>query len=78
MIFLCRRGTGFFTKITVKGIDMKCLATNNHVIPSKEIAKTGSARFYYEGCHHGVDVTLDPEVLFYTHQVLFVSCHNLI
>eukprot|EP00112_Aurelia_sp_Birch-Aquarium-sp1_P018624 Seg4461.4 transcript_id=Seg4461.4/GoldUCD/mRNA.D3Y31 product="putative protein y4fB" protein_id=Seg4461.4/GoldUCD/D3Y31 len=65
-----RRGTGFFTKITIKGIDIKCIATNNHVIPSIEIAETGSARFYYEGHQQGVDVKLEPEVLFYTHQEL--------
>eukprot|EP00795_Rhopilema_esculentum_P013563 gene13563-4451_t len=68
-----RHGTGFFAKLDIKGVEMKCIVTNNHVLPTEETARNGNATFYYEGSATGLDIKLEPDKLFYTHQILDYS-----
>lgn len=65
-----RRGTGFFTRIIIKGKEHKCIATNNHVIPCAEVARDGTARFFFEGDNQGIEIKLKPELFFTTHKEL--------
>ena len=65
-----RRGTGFFARLQVNGIEIKCIVTNNHVLPSKVSASGGEARFFYEGSSRGVPIELEPERLFHTNEVI--------
>ena len=70
--FFClfhRKGTGFFAKLKVDGHEIRCIVTNNHVLPTKQSASDGNAIFFYEGLNPGVQVRLEPNLLFYTNQV---------
>ncbi len=55
--------------IIINGVPRKGIITNHHVVPSKQIASGGVARFFYEGDNPGIDVELRPEIFFKTHSV---------
>ena len=67
-----RRGTGFFAKLKVNEIDLTCIVTNNHVLPSRESASDGEAIFFYEGSRLGIPFRLEPDKLFHTNEVRMV------
>ena len=68
-----RRGSGFYSKLTLEGSDVYGVFTNNHVLGSLHEAENANATFCYEGSSNGVKVKLRPELIFKTHKVSVVT-----
>ena len=64
-----RKASGFFAKLKVAEREIRCIVTNNHVLPTKELASGTHAIFFYEGENPGQQVKLDPNKLFHTDKV---------
>ena len=65
-------GTGFYAKVNVKGSYLWGVFTNNHVIPSEEMARKTTAKFGFEDEGNGATVTLKPDFMFYTDKVSYL------
>lgn len=65
-----KRGSGFYSKLTLEGSDVYGVFTNNHVLGSLHEAENANATFCYEGSSNGVKVKLRPELIFKTHKEL--------
>ena len=64
-----RIASGFFAKLKLAGDEIRCIVTNNHVLPTKEVASDAHVIFFYEGENPGQQVRLDPNKLFHTNEV---------
>lgn len=64
-----RRGSGFYSKLSLQGSDVYGVFTNNHVLGSHYEAENASATFGYEDSTGGVKIKLRPEVMFRTNKV---------
>ena len=64
-----RRGSGFYSKLTLNGSVVYGVFTNNHVLSSLCESERANATFFYEGTNSGVKVKLRPEVIFRTNKV---------
>ena len=68
-----QRGTGFYAKVNVKGSDLLGVFTNNHVIPSKEVAHKAEVMFGFEEEGKGTTIKLKPDVMFHTNKVSYFN-----
>ena len=64
-----RRGSGFYSKLSLQGSDVHGVFTNNHVLGSHYEAENASATFGYEDSTGGVKIKLRPQVMFRTNKV---------
>lgn len=65
-----KRGSGFYSKLTLDGSVVYGVFTNNHVLGSVYESERANATFFYEGSNSGVKVKLRPEVIFRTNKEL--------
>lgn len=64
-----RRGSGFFSKLSLDGEDVYGVFTNNHVLASIAECENADAWFGYEEPGGGEKVKLRPKVIFRTDKV---------
>ena len=70
----CRRGTGFYSKLTLDDFgEIFGIFTNNHVLNSIGEAENAFATFGYDDASGGQRVKLRPEVIFRTNKVSLFS-----
>ena len=70
---LRKRGSGFYAKAKIFGVEYRCIVTNNHVISCKEDALVAIVIFHFERENHGISVQLKPNTIFYTNKDLDYS-----
>ncbi|KAK3753342.1 hypothetical protein QZH41_015283 [Actinostola sp. cb2023] len=68
-----RRGTGFYTLISIADIDYHGIITNNHVLAEVKDAQMAEAVFGYDNVKQGKRVSLRPDLIFRTNMDLDYS-----
>ena len=76
------KGTGFYAKVNVNDKDVYGIFTNNHVIPSEEMARKAEVTFGFDAEEKGAKTGLRPDKIFKTNKVrffnIFVVCVTFI
>ena len=70
-------GTGFYAKVNVGDSDVYGVFTNNHVIPSEEMAREAEVTFGFDVAEKGATIRLRPDEIFHTNKVRFFNIFSL-
>ena len=70
-------GTGFYAKVNVEDSDVYGVFTNNHVIPSEEMAREAEVTFGFDVAEKGATIRLRPDKIFRTNKVRFFNIFSL-